>query len=121
MRAKLAAWPALDPASEAFSTAQMDDTGWAALAVPGMWEQQGYEGMDGVAWYRSSFELSEREAEAGAVLGLGQIDDTDATWVNGVRVGGVANGYNVPRVYRVPASALRPGLNTVAVRVQGRV
>ncbi len=52
------------------------------------------------------------------VLGLGQIDDTDTAWVNGQRVGGVTNGYNVPRVYTVPASALRAGRNTIAVRVE---
>ncbi|KAF1692487.1 sialate O-acetylesterase [Pseudoxanthomonas koreensis] len=118
VRAKLAAWPALEPASEAFAVAQMDDSAWTTLQVPGMWEQQGYPGMDGVAWYRTVFELSEREAKAGVVLGLGQVDDTDTTWVNGVRVGGVSNGYNVPRVYKVPASALRAGLNTIAVRVE---
>lgn len=118
VRAKLAAWPVVDPASDAFAAAQLDDGAWGTLEVPGMWEPQGYPGMDGVAWYRTSFELSEREAEAGVVLGLGQIDDTDTTWVNGVRVGGVVNGYNVPRVYQVPASALRAGLNTIAVRVE---
>jgi sialate O-acetylesterase len=118
VRAKLGAWPAVDPASDAFAAAQLDDGGWGALKVPAIWEAEGYPGMDGVAWYRTRFELSEREAKAGVVLGLGQIDDTDATWVNGVRVGGVSNGYSVPRVYRVPASALRPGLNTIAVRVE---
>jgi len=117
-RAKLAAWPAVDPASDAFAAAQLDDSDWAAIAVPSVWEAQGYAGMNGVAWYRTAFELSEREAAAGVVLGLGQIDDTDTAWVNGQRVGGVTNGYNVPRVYRVPAGVLRPGLNTVAVRVE---
>lgn len=117
-RARLAAWPAIAPASEAFAAAQLDDSGWAAIAVPSVWESQGYAGMDGVAWYRTTFELSEREAAAGVELGVGQIDDSDVTWVNGQRVGGVHNGYNVPRVYKVPASALRPGLNTVAVQVE---
>lgn len=117
-RARLAAWPAVDPASEAFASAQLDDSGWAPIEVPAIWETQGYAGMNGVAWYRTSFQLDAREAAAGVVLGLGQIDDTDTAWVNGQRVGGVSNGYNVPRVYKVPASALRAGTNTVAVRVE---
>ena len=117
-RARLEGWPAVDPASEAFAVAELDDNGWRPIRVPSLWEAQGYTGMDGVAWYRTSFELSASEAAAGVTLGLGQIDDTDTTWVNGQRVGGVSNGYNVPREYRVPASVLRPGLNTIAVRVQ---
>ncbi|AKC88403.1 9-O-acetylesterase [Pseudoxanthomonas suwonensis] len=117
-RARLAAWPAVDPASEAFAAAQLDDSGWSTIRVPSLWEAQGYPGMDGVAWYRTTFELSEREAAAGVVLGLGQIDDSDTTWINGQRVGGIANGYNVPRVYQVPAAVLRAGLNTIAVRVE---
>jgi len=116
-RAKVAGWPAVDPASEAFAVAQLDDSAWRPIRVPSLWEAQGYTGMDGVAWYRTNFELSASEAAAGVTLGLGQIDDTDTTWVNGQRVGGVTNGYNVPRVYRVAPSALRPGLNTIAVRV----
>ena len=117
-RARLAAWPAVDPASEAFAVAELDDSGWAAIVVPSLWEAQGYSGMDGVAWYRTTFELSEREAAAGVELGLGQIDDSDVAWINGQRVGGVHNGWNVKRVYRVPASALRAGLNTLAVQVE---
>ncbi|UNK56851.1 beta galactosidase jelly roll domain-containing protein [Pseudoxanthomonas daejeonensis] len=117
-RARLVGWTATDPASEAFAAAQLDDSGWSPIRVPSVWETQGFAGMDGVAWYRTTFELSAREAASGVVLGLGQIDDTDTTWVNGQRVGGVSNGYNVPREYRVPAAALRPGLNIIAVRVQ---
>jgi sialate O-acetylesterase len=117
-RARLADWPPVDPASDAFASPQLDDGDWAAIAVPSTWEAQGYAGMNGTAWYRARFELSASEAAAGAVLGLGRIDDSDVAWVNGQRVGGTTNGYDVPRVYTVPASALRAGLNTVAVRVE---
>jgi sialate O-acetylesterase len=51
-----------------------------------------------------------------AELHLGAIDDADTTWVNGVQVG-ATNGWRVPRVYHVPAAALRPGHNVIAVRV----
>ena len=118
VRQRVAAWPTVDPASDAFAAAVLDDSAWATAKVPSHWEPQGYAGMDGTAWYRTTFELSAREAAAGVTLGLGQIDDSDTTWVNGQRVGGVSNGWNVPRVYTVPAGVLRAGLNTLAVRVQ---
>ncbi len=96
----------------------LDDSGWERLPVPALWESVGFPGLDGIAWYRTSFELSSADAASGVTLGLGQIDDSDRTWVNGTEVGGMDMSYNVPRVYEVPASALREGLNVIAVRVQ---
>ncbi len=96
----------------------LDDAGWAAIAVPGVWEQAGYEGMDGIAWYRTTFALTEEEAQQGVTLGLGMIDDSDITWVNGVEVGRIYNAYNQARIYEAPASALRAGANVLTVRVE---
>ena len=118
VRQRVAAWAPVDPASDAFAGGDVDTSGWATIQVPAPWEAQGYAGMDGVAWYRTTFELSAAEAAAGIAIGVGQIDDTDTTWVNGRRVGSTVNAYNLPRVYQVPASALRAGRNVLAVRVQ---
>jgi len=118
VRQRVAAWEPVDPASDAFAATALDTSHWAPIAVPAPWEAQGYAGMDGVAWYRTSFELSQAEAAAGITLGVGQIDDTDTTWVNGQQVGSTVNAYSKPRVYAVPASALRAGTNVLAVRVQ---
>jgi len=117
-RERLAAWPPVDAASEAFAAAPLDERDWATIQVPALWEAAGYPGVDGVAWYRTAFELDAREAAAGVTLGLGRIDDSDTVWVNGRRVGATRNGWNTPRAYAVPPSALRAGRNTVAVRVE---
>lgn len=96
----------------------LNDAGWAALPVPGLWETAGYDGLDGVAWYRTSFELTADEAARGVRLGLGKIDDSDIAWVNGREVGRTQQAYNQPRLYKVPAEALRVGRNVLAVRVE---
>lgn len=96
----------------------LDDDGWMRIPVPHRWEEVGFEGMDGIAWYRTSFELSEEQASEDAVLGLGMIDDADVTWVNGHKVGGMEMAWNQAREYDVPASVLRPGTNVIAVRVE---
>ena len=93
-----------------------DDSGWAALRVPARWESAGYDGLDGVAWYRTSFDLDAEAAAAGVTLSLGIIDDGNHTYVNGTLVG-AGRGGSDPRVYEVPTGALRAGLNTLAVRV----
>lgn len=94
-----------------------DDSGWLAITVPAFWEQAGFEGMDGVAWYRTSFSLTQEEASAGATIGLGMIDDSDTAWINGVPVGGIEWAWNQVREYEAPPSALRAGANSLAVRV----
>jgi sialate O-acetylesterase len=96
----------------------LDDTGWASIDVRATWEQAGYEGMDGIAWYRTAFDLTAEEARAGLRLSLGTIDDSDVTWVNGQEVGRMEQAWNQPRVYTVPSTVLRPGRNVLAVRVE---
>ncbi|MCI4566362.1 sialate O-acetylesterase [Lysobacter sp. CFH 32150] len=115
-RQRMARWPeGADDAS--WKDVDVDDRDWDAMPVPGLWETSGYTGMDGVAWYRTTFELSAEEAAAGVVLGLGMIDDSDEAWVNGQPVGGLKNRWNTPREYRIAPQALRKGINHLAVRV----
>lgn len=116
--ANLARWPQLPADASHWHEADVDAAQWTTITVPGLWESQGWNGMDGVAWYRASFRLSADEAAKGVTLGVGRIDDSDTTWVNGQQVGETKLQYNLARRYSVPASALHAGLNHVAVRVQ---
>ena len=109
--------PGLVNGVAAWASPTLGDSGWTSIHVPDLWEAQGYAEVDGVAWYRTTVTLSAEEAGQDAALALGTIDDDDITWVNGVEVGRT-NGWNVPRHYRVPASALRAGANVIAVRVR---
>jgi sialate O-acetylesterase len=96
----------------------LDESGWTSIVVPSQWENQGFQAVDGIAWYRTSFELNADEAAAGVLLGLGLIDDSDRTWVNGVEIGRTEMEWNVARKYPVEPSALRVGRNVIAVRVE---
>lgn len=121
VRARIARWPSgrgIVEGKPLWAAPDFDDTGWAAIAVPALWEEAGWPGMNGVAWYRTVFELDAAEAAAGVVIGVGMIDDNDETFVNGRRVGGMTMGWNKARAYEVPASVLRAGSNTLAVRVE---
>ena len=113
----------------AWARAEVSDAGWSRLAAPGTWEDGGYHGYDGFAWYRTAFELSPEAAERArrgpASLHLGRIDDADEVWVNGLFVGRggrmprdrYATGLFAFRSYPLPPDVLRAGRNTVAVRV----
>ncbi len=100
-----------------WASPDLGDSDWADIPVPSLWEQTGYEGMDGIGWYRTTFNLTAAEATAGVKLGVGMIDDSDITWVNGQRVGGMEMSYNAVREYNVPAAAVTAGRNVLAVRV----
>jgi len=94
----------------------LDERGWADIRVPAYWESQGYPGLDGVGWYRTSFMLDATDIAKGVSLSLAAIDDDDIAWVNGVKIG-ATNGYNVTRLYRLPAATLHTGRNVLAIRV----
>ncbi len=115
-----AAWIARnDPGTPAqWQAPAQDDSLWETLHAPGSFQDSGLadlRGINGVVWYRKTFDLPPGSAGRDAVLHL-LADDSDTTWVNGVRVG-ATDGYTAPRAYPVPAEALKPSGNVVAVRV----
>ena len=103
-------------ASPAWSAADLDTNSWKPMTLPAYWEQAGYPDFDGVFWFRRTFDLPENWDGTGVELHLGAVDDNDTTWVNGLEVGATI-GWNLPRVYRVPGSGLKPANNIIAVRV----
>jgi sialate O-acetylesterase len=121
LRAKVGSLPTVDSGlvdgRAIWAAPELVDDMWAMIPTPGLWEAAGYAGMDGVAWYRTSFALAPEETREAVRLSLGPIDDADITWVNGVEVGRTEPRYAEARSYTIPASALRAGRNVIAVRV----
>lgn len=111
--------------------AKLDDMSWREIFVPAFWEAQGYRNYDGFAWYRKSFTLPEKYSGEKMVLMLGKIDDIDQTFLNGQLVGSIGdwkfhtqplnfnqnNEWETVRGYYIPDYLLKPGENTIAVRV----
>lgn len=95
-----------------------NDAAWETITAPSLFQDAGLadlKGINGVIWYRKTFDLPAGSAGKDAVLHL-MVDDNDTTWINGVQVG-ATEGYTVLRAYAVPASVLKPTGNVVAVRV----
>jgi hypothetical protein len=96
---------------------------WDQIPVPCKWEEY-YEGYNGYAWYRRNFEVKAFPPSNNLVLFMGQIDDVDEVFVNGVKVGQTGSffpnyksAWNVQRKYELPNGLLKQGKNTIAVRV----
>ncbi len=109
----------------AWAKPDFDDEQWDEIQVPAFWEDQGYPGYDGWAWYRTRFVLASKLRNDALYLNLGNIDDIDEVYVNGRFVGfsgkpppDYESAYDVPRLYYLPNEYLRFGdENTIAVRV----
>ncbi len=99
------------------SDVEFDDGAWSEVSLPGMWEGE-LADFDGVVWYRRSIDLPREWRGRGLALSLGPIDDLDATWFAGARVGGLvdANAWNVPRLYTVRGELVEGGRTQIAVR-----
>jgi len=118
---RMARWPgALDAdygaATADWSQPGLDESDWVDIEVPALWEEGQFNGLDGVVWYRTSFELAADQTGHDLDLGLARIDDQDVTSINGVQVG-ASDVYSDIRRYVVPKQVLHEGRNTLAVRV----
>lgn len=89
---------------------------WAKMPVPGLWEQSVLPEFDGVVWLKTTFTIPDDVAIKDASLSLCAVDDEDVTYINGEEIGHTS-GYDTPRRYTIPASALRHGANEILVMV----
>lgn len=109
----------------AFRRPDFDDSRWESIEVPDEWEDQGFPGYDGYAWYRIHVQIPQKLAGRQLYLRLGRVDDVDETFFNGQRIGGLGSfpptyktAWDSERVYPVPADIIRFGKkNVIAVRV----
>lgn len=100
-----------------------NDSNWERVDVPSAWENQGFYGYDGFAWYRTTFSYPVSAEGQSMFLKLGNIDDVDEVFVNGKSIGRsgsfpphYSTAYNSNRLYNIPAGILREK-NVIAVRV----
>jgi len=101
-----------------WAAADLNLAAWKEMEVPGLWEEKGLNGLDGVVWFRKTVSLSKDQAGNNAVLSLGAIDDSDRTWINGIEVGNTLNKYDKARVYGIKPGILQEGDNSIVVRVE---
>jgi putative membrane-bound dehydrogenase-like protein len=108
---------------------------WSDMQVPGNWEARGLPDFDGVVWFTRSFDWS---GAAPSTLSLGPLRNTGEVWINGQSltpapfVPGAARGAAPPAgaqgggrgnalpTYAIPEGVIRPGKNTITVRIQNQ-
>ena len=101
-----------------WAATDLNDSDWKSMNVPEFFQKAGYPefvNQMSVVWFRKEVDGPADSASQDATLRF-MVDDNDAAWVNGVKVG-ATDGYNVPRKYKLPANLIKPGKNLIAIRV----
>lgn len=104
-----------------WSNPDIEDPSWHEIHLPQTWESSeinDLKNLDGVVWFKKVVSLTKDQAESAAMMSLGPIDDSDITWVNGVKIGETYNKYDEKRKYVIPEGTLETGENLIVVRVE---
>ena len=101
---------------EGYKKADYNDTSWNTMQVPGYWANTTAGNINGAVWFRKTIDVTPQMAAQPARLNLGRIVDADSVFINDVFVGTTSYQYP-PRKYALKAGVLKPGKNTIAIRV----
>lgn len=113
-----------------WKNADYNSSKWVTITSGRHWEDQGFKGFDGFAWYRKSViipvELQSNTLKIGGMsLNLGAIDDCDQVFFNGKLIGesgtmppNFQTAYDKIRKYDILSKDIRWGKeNVIAIRV----
>ncbi|MEO8765603.1 MAG: sialate O-acetylesterase [Ginsengibacter sp.] len=99
-----------------WKNSNINDSGWTSFQLPGYWADTNAGLFNGSAWFRKEFELPQSMTGKTIKIELGRIADADSVFINEEFVG--TTGYQYPpRIYEVPPGILKPGANTIVIRV----
>ena len=109
----------LDFGDSVCSTTALNDHAWRTITLPARWESTEIGDFHGAVWFRKKVEIPRNWLGKQVVVELGPIDDMDACYANGVRIGAMENGGfgKTPRVYPLPKEFVTDTIATVALRV----
>ena len=111
--------------NEEWISPKFDDSKWETIKVPSPWEDEGFNGYNGYAFYRKRINISSNYKGRMLYLNMGYIDDVDEIYFNGNKIGSTGSfppnyntAYNAERVYYIPEQYINfDAPNLVAVKV----
>ncbi len=111
--------------NEAWISPKFNDSEWETIKAPSPWENQGFNGYNGYAFYRKTITFPSTYKGRMLYLNMGYIDDVDEVYLNGHKIGSTGGfppdyntAYNAERIYYVPEQFINfDGSNLIAVKV----
>ena len=106
----------------AWAKPSAEDAGWIKAQVPGYFSEQYKSNFNGAVWYRRTVEIPSAWAGHRLALEIPCADKMDIAYFDGVEIGRTGSRYTTwyhdkPRRYEVPASLVKAGAATLAIRV----
>jgi sialate O-acetylesterase len=119
------AWSFSIGINDEWTSPKYNDSSWETIKVPSSWEDQGFNGYNGYAFYRKKITISSVHKGRMLYLYMGYIDDVDEVYLNGHKVGSTGGfppryetAYNAERIYFLPEEFINfDGTNLIAVKV----
>ena len=108
-------WDNIDLNDLFLAVPNFDDSNWETIKLPGRIDFQNEQDLNGAFWVRKKIEINDVSSDY--TFNSGPVDDTDAVFFNGKKIGGKVNSYDVDRKYTIPKSLLKKGKNTIAIRI----
>ena len=111
--------------NEEWVSPKFNDSDWETIKAPSPWENQGYNGYNGYAFYRKKINIPSNYKGRMLYLNMGYIDDVDEVYFNGHKIGSTGGfppdyntAYNAERIYYIPEQDINfDGSNLIAVKV----
>jgi sialate O-acetylesterase len=112
-------WSSMDFTGYNEISPELDDSDWSAMPVPGGWENTVLPDFDGIVCLRTSFDVPASATGKTASLSLGPIDDMDAVFLNGIKIGETMEPgrWTEKRNYTLAENMLKEGKNQLTVFV----
>ena len=108
------------PGAPNWADPDLNTESWPEMQLPGNWyDVPELHKFGGTVWLRKEIELDSEVISQKALVGIGNVTESDSVFVNGTFVGS-NKGYNPKRIYAVPEGVLRPGKNIIAIRQVGQ-
>ncbi len=102
--------------SNTWAAADLDDSNWKPVTIPGGFQELGVPEFPSVCWFRREIVVPDPLPAGKAAIHLGVIEKMDTTYINGHWVG-ASSWVENPRVYELKEGVLKPGKNVVTIRV----
>lgn len=94
----------------------VEDSNWKPVKIPGGFHELGVPDAPAVCYFRKTIDLPNPLPLGEARIELGVVERMDTTYINGTWIGASAWVEN-PRVYGISPHVLKPGKNTITIRV----
>jgi len=108
-------WMTIDLEDLDLAKPNFDDTNWEEIQLPGRIDFSNGQDFNGAFWIRKKVQLDDINTDY--TFNSGPVDDTDAVFFNGKKIGETVNSYNTDRKYTIPKSLLKKNNNTIAIRI----